>query len=302
MITRSIKKVLKGKPIFEGAGVRLHRVFGHEHAPQFDPFLLFDDFQSKNPEDYLKGFPWHPHRGIETITYVLAGKVEHGDSMGNKGVISSGDVQWMTAGSGVIHQEMPKDPGDGILCGFQLWANLPASHKMMPPRYREVKQEHIPGVDLEGGVKVRVISGTVQGVQGPVKDVVIAPEYLDVTVPQKTDFTYRVQSGHKVLAYVIEGNGYFDQKRDPYSYEREGINYFDFERDALIGSQSMVEFDEGEQLHISAAAEGVRFLLISGNPIREPVAWEGPIVMNSREELRKAFDDLQRGTFIQKKK
>ncbi len=298
MSTRKINRVMKGKPTIEGAGVNLKRVFAHEHAPQFDPFLLFDDFQSKNPEDYIKGFPWHPHRGIETITYVLTGEVEHGDSMGNEGVISSGEVQWMTAGSGVIHQEMPRISGDGTLCGFQLWANLPASHKMIPPRYRGIQQDEIPLVQGKNGVDIRIICGKVNGVQGPVTDVVIDPEYLDVMIPANTDFKYPVKSGHTVMAYVLTGKGFFDPNRDPYSYEIEGENYFDLEREAMIGPQTMVVYDDGEQLHITSGNDGIRFLLMSGKPIGEPVAWQGPIVMNTKEELRTAFEDLKRGTFI----
>lgn len=295
---RRIRKVLKSKPTLEGAGVHLKRVFGYQHVPQLDPFLLLDDFHSNNPDDYIKGFPWHPHRGIETITYVLYGTVEHGDSMGNKGVISSGDVQWMTAGSGIIHQEMPKGREDGLMWGFQLWANLPASHKMMEPRYRDVKQQQIPEVRLDNGVKIRIICGEVNDVKGPVQDIVIDPEYLDVKVPSRTGFTHRVQEGYTVFAYVIEGKGYFEPERDPYGFEVEGKNYFDFKRECIIGSESLVIFEDGADLAISTEDEGVRFLLISGKPIREPVAWYGPIVMNTQEELRIAFEEYQRGTFL----
>lgn len=278
--------------------MHLKRVFGYQHVPQLDPFLLLDDFHSNNPDDYIKGFPWHPHRGIETITYVLYGTVEHGDSMGNKGVISSGDVQWMTAGSGIIHQEMPKGREDGLMWGFQLWANLPASHKMMEPRYRDVKQHQIPEVRLDNGVKIRIICGEVNDVKGPVQDIVIDPEYLDVKVPSRTGFTHRVQEGYTVFAYVIEGKGYFEPERDPYGFEVEGKNYFDFKRECIIGSESLVIFEHGADLAISTEDEGVRFLLISGKPIREPVAWYGPIVMNTQEELRIAFEEYQRGTFL----
>jgi redox-sensitive bicupin YhaK (pirin superfamily) len=295
---RKIEKVLKARPTIEGAGVHLKRAFGNEHVPLLDPFLLLDDFHSNNPAEYLKGFPWHPHRGIETITYVLHGKVEHGDSMGNTGVILPGDVQWMTAGSGIIHQEMPKGGKDSLLWGFQLWANLPASHKMMDPRYRDVKHQQIPELDLDNDVSVKVICGKVKGVEGPVQDIVIDPEYLDVSVPAKTAFSHRTRKGHRVFAYVIEGDGYFEPERDPYSYEVEGRNYFDFQRDCLMEHESLVIFHDGEELNVTAGDEGVRFLLISGKPIREPVAWYGPIVMNTREELRIAFDEYQRGTFI----
>ena len=227
---RRIKKVWKSKPTIEGAGVHLKRAFGYDQVPQLDPFLLLDDFRSDNPDHYLKGFPWHPHRGIETITYVLTGVVEHGDSMGNRGLISSGDVQWMTAGSGIIHQEMPKGDKKRVMSGFQLWANLPASHKMMAPRYRDVKNQQIPEVSLKGGIKAKIICGKLNGVVGPVQDIVTDPEYLDVTVPGGTTFTHPVRRGQNALAYVIEGEGYFDQGRDSYGHEVIGANYFDLKR------------------------------------------------------------------------
>ena len=279
-IIRKIRKVLKSKPTIEGAGVHLKRAFGWPHLPELDPFLLLDDFHSGRPEDYLVGFPWHPHRGIETITYVLEGKVEHGDSMGNKGVISSGDVQWMTAGSGIIHQEMPKGRADGHMWGFQLWANLPASHKMMEPRYRGIEARDIPETRLQGGGTAKVICGEIEGVRGPVRDVVTDPEYLDVSLPPRAGFARRVRRGHTVFAYVIEGSGLFEPAGDPF------------------GSESLVIFDNGDELAVSAGAEGVRFLLVSGAPIGEPVAWWGPIVMNTQEELRVAFDEYERGTFL----
>lgn len=295
---RKIRKVLKSKPTLEGAGVHLKRAFGYQHVPQFDPFLLLDDFHSSNPDDYIRGFPWHPHRGIETITYVLDGTVEHGDSLGNKGVIESGDVQWMTAGSGIIHQEMPKGQADGGMWGFQLWANLPASQKMMKPRYRDVKRRQIPEVRLDNGVAVRIICGEVNGFTGPVQDIVIDPEYLDIAVPPGTGFTHRVEQGYTVFAYVLEGQGYFEPERDPYAYEVESKNYFDFEREGVIGPESLVTFEDGDELTVSTEDEELRFLLISGRPIGEPVAWYGPIVMNTQEELRIAFDEYQRGTFL----
>jgi len=300
--TRKVKRIVKSRSVIEGAGVRLKRAFGFYHVPQLDPFLLLDDFHSDDPDDYLRGFPWHPHRGIETITYVLHGEVEHGDSMGNRGVIRSGDVQWMTAGSGIIHQEMPKGQKDGLMWGFQLWANLPASHKMMDPRYREVKSGQTPETIMEGGAKVRVICGELNGVKGPVRDIVTDPEYLDVRVPPRSKFLHTVKLGHTVLAYVIEGKGYFDQGRNPYAYEVEGANYFDFERNCLIGPESLVMFDDGDQLTFTTADEAVRFLLVSGKPIREPVAWYGPIVMNTQDELRTAFEEYRNGTFIKHKK
>ncbi len=296
--TRRIQKVLKSQPTLEGAGVHLKRAFGYQHAPQLDPFLLLDDFHSNNPADYISGFPWHPHRGIETITYMLHGEVEHGDSMGNRGIISSGDVQWMTAGSGIIHQEMPKGQADGQMWGLQLWANLPASHKMMEPRYRDVKRSQIPELELDTGAKIKIICGEVNGVKGPVQDIVIDPEYLDVTVPAKTAFTHRVREGYTVFAYVIEGNACFEPERDPYGYEVEVGRYFELERECLIQPESLVIFNDSGEMAISTENEGVRFLLISGKPIREPVAWYGPIVMNTQDELRIAFDEYQRGTFL----
>jgi redox-sensitive bicupin YhaK (pirin superfamily) len=299
---RRIRRILKSKPTIEGAGVHLKRAFGNYQVPLLDPFLLLDDFHSNHPDDYIKGFPWHPHRGIETITYMLYGKVEHGDSMGNKGTISSGDVQWMTAGSGIIHQEMPKGQKDGLMWGFQLWANLPASHKMMDPRYRDVKSRQIPEVTLDQAVKVKIICGEVNGVKGPVQDIVIDPEYLDIIVPSKSHFTRSVKKGHTVFAYVIEGKGYFDTGRDSYAYEIEGANYFDFKRDCLMAPETLILFDEGDELAIFAEEKAVRFLLISGRPIAEPVAWYGPIVMNTQEELKIAFEEYQNGTFIKYKK
>ena len=295
---RRIKKVLKSKPTLEGAGVHLKRAFGNEHVPQLDPFLLLDDFHSDVRDDYIKGFPWHPHRGIETITYVLHGKVEHGDSMGNKGVISSGDVQWMTAGSGIIHQEMPKGSKNGLLWGFQLWANLPASHKMMDPRYRGISQSEIPEVTLDNNVRIRIICGEVNRVRGPVQDIVTDPEYFDIAVPKKTSYSFPVRKGYTVFVYVIDGNGYFGHERDPYQFEVEGRNYFDLSRKPAIGPESLVIFGDGDELAVSAENEDLRFLFVSGKPIKEPVAWYGPIVMNTQQELRTAFDEYENGTFL----
>jgi redox-sensitive bicupin YhaK (pirin superfamily) len=296
--TRKIGKVLKSKPTIEGAGVHLKRVFGFREVPLFDPFLLLDDFRSDNPEQYLMGFPWHPHRGIETITYVLNGNVEHGDSMGNKGVISSGDTQWMTAGSGIIHQEMPKGDAEGLMEGFQLWANLPKSRKMMAPRYRDVKSAQVPEVHLPNGAKIKIICGTIDGRQGPVQDIVIDPEYLDVTIPAHAEFIHKTKRGHTVFAYVIEGKGYFCPEKEPFSYEVEGTNYFDMQAEPMIGNGSLVLFGDGDQIAVSTENNPVRFLLISGKPIHEPVAWYGPIVMNTEDELRIAFDEYRDGTFI----
>jgi redox-sensitive bicupin YhaK (pirin superfamily) len=232
---------------------------------------------------------------------MLFGKAEHGDSMGNKGTIHSGDVQWMTAGSGIIHQEMPKGQKDGLMWGFQLWSNLPASHKMMDPRYRDVKSIQIPEVPLAKGVKVKIICGEVDGVQGPVRDIVTDPAYLDVTVPPKTIFEYPVKKGHTVIAYVVDGQGYFDQGRDSYAYEVEGENYFDFKRECLIMPENLILYGDGDKIIISTEDTQVRFLLMSGKPIKEPVAWYGPIVMNTQEELRIAFEEYQKGTFIKHK-
>jgi len=278
---RKIRKTIQSKPTLEGAGVSLKRAFGFYEAPLFDPFLLLDDFRSNNPKDYIKGFPWHPHRGIETITYVLQGKVAHGDSMHNTGVIGPGDVQWMTAGSGIIHQEMPEGDENGHMWGFQLWANLPSSHKMMPPRYRDVKNAQIPEVTLENNVKIRIISGEINGVKGPVQDIIADPEYLDVTIPVETEFNHPTKPGHTVLAYVIAGSATFSE-----------------EKTSLLSNTNLALFEDGAQVTISTKDEPVRFLLLSGKPIREPVAWYGPIVMNTQEELRLAFQEYNNGTFI----
>jgi len=296
--TRSIRKVIKSKPTLEGAGVHLRRAFGRSEVPELDPFLMLDDFRSDDPRFYLKGFPWHPHRGIETITYMLYGRVEHGDSMGNQGIIAGGDVQWMTAGSGIIHQEMPKgDPG-GQMGGFQLWANLPSSQKMMDPRYRGLTEAQIPLVSIGRGVTVRVICGKVAGVQGPITDIITDPEYLDVTVPARTKFSHPTRSGYTVFSYIIEGEGYFCREKGPSPYQREGSNYFDMDGKPSLGNHTLVIFENGEEVMVRTEDEAVRFLLISGKPIGEPVAWYGPIVMNTQEELERAFNEYQNGTFI----
>ena len=297
-MVRRIARVLKSRPTLEGAGVHLKRGFGFQHVPQLDPFLLLDDFHSSRPSDYLAGFPWHPHRGIETITYVLHGDVEHGDSMGNQGIISAGDVQWMTAGSGVIHQEMPKGDARGLMWGFQLWANLPARQKMIAPRYRDVKAATIPEVQRKDGVRIKIICGRVDDVQGPVRDIVIDPEYLDVTVPAGTAFAHRVTAGHTVLAYLFEGEACFDKGQDSFAYAVEGANYFDLKRDCLIKPESVVLYADGDEVLVTTRDQAARFLLISGKPLKEPVAWYGPIVMNTQEELRTAFAEYNNGTFI----
>ncbi len=299
MTIRRIAKVFKSRPTIEGAGVHLKRAFGYSQVPQFDPFLMLDDFHTSNPDEYLAGFPWHPHRGIETITYVLEGLVEHGDSMGNKGVIGAGDVQWMTAGSGIIHQEMPKESPTGTMWGFQFWANLPASQKMMPPRYREVKATDIPEVALENGVKVKVVAGEVAGVQGPVRDIVIDPAMLDITVPSGTVFSHPLPIGHTLFVYVLEGASYFDDCRDAYAYEVVGHGWTDMERRCICEPETVVLFERsGDTVQVTTTEQPVRFLLVSGKPLNEPVAWYGPIVMNTQEELRVAFEEYNNGTFV----
>jgi quercetin 2,3-dioxygenase len=283
MQTRLIKKLFYAKPTLEGAGVHLQRAFGYYEIPQFDPFLLLDDFRNDEPAKYLRGFPWHPHRGIETITYMLSGDVEHSDSLGNKGIISSGDVQWMTAGSGIIHQEMPKGGPDGKMYGFQLWANLPASHKMMPPRYRDIKAADTPEVKLENGVRIKIICGEVNGTKGPVDDIIIDPEYLDISIPAGKGYAHPTKKGYTVFAYVIEGAG------------MTGADH-----ETSVDNHTLVLFEDGEQVSFKTGEEGVRFLLISGKPLHEPIAWGGPIVMNTQEELDLAFEEYRSGRFIKK--
>jgi redox-sensitive bicupin YhaK (pirin superfamily) len=281
MSQRRIATTYHGIPTIEGAGVHLKRAFGYAQVPQFDPFLMLDDFHTANPAEYLAGFPWHPHRGIETITYVLEGLVEHGDSMGNKGVIGAGDVQWMTAGSGIIHQEMPQQSPTGTMWGFQFWANLPASHKMMTPRYQDIKAAEIPVVTVNDGISIKVIAGKVAGVAGPVRDIIIEPEMLDVSMPAGATFTHTLAAGHTAFAYVIAGGGSFDESATRFHPE------------------TVLLYEHvGETITISTGDSGVRFLLVSGKPLGEPVAWRGPIVMNSHEELRQAFEEFNNGTFI----
>jgi redox-sensitive bicupin YhaK (pirin superfamily) len=279
--TRTVKLVLEPKPVIEGAGVHLNRIFGFSEVPKLDPFLLLDDFRSDKPEDYVKGFPWHPHRGIETITYILNGDVEHGDSLGNKGTISSGDVQWMTAGSGIVHQEMPKGDGRGAMHGFQLWANLPASQKMIPPRYRDIKAAHIPEVALPNGVRIKVIAGTVGDHHGPMDDIVIDPEYLDCSMPAGQTYTHTTHPHYTAMLYAIAGKG------------RTG--------ETAVTNGTLVLFGQGDQLTVAASEEGLRFLLLTGKPLNEPVAWGGPIVMNTQEELDTALREYRSGTFIKDK-
>ena len=299
---RKISKVFRSKPTLEGAGVHLRRVFANAEAELFDPFLLLDDFRNTNREKYIKGFPWHPHRGIETITYVLTGDIEHGDSMGNKGVITSGDMQWMTAGSGVVHQEMPQGDARGVMDGFQLWANLPRSNKMIDPRYRDVKAGQVPEVTTKTGARIKVICGTLEGKVGPVRDVVVDPEYLDVTIPAGSDFAHDTPRGHTVFAYVIQGKGIFCGEKNAFAYETRGVNYFDMKNEPYVADGTAVLFSDGDRITVSAQSEPVRFLLISGKPIREPIAWYGPIVMNTYEELKTAFEEFEAGTFIKKRR
>ena len=280
---REIARVVKSRAVVEGAGVYLHRAIGFGPPHQYDPFLLLDDFRSDDPEQYLSGFPWHPHRGMETITYVLAGEVEHRDSLGNQGVIAPGDVQWMSAGSGIVHQEMPRGDARGAMYGFQLWANLPRADKMTPPRYRGITAAEIPAVAAPGGATVKVIAGVVAGVTGPVRDVATKPEYLDVSVPAGKTVTHDTPRGHTVFAYVIGGDGHFDAARA-----------------RLVGDRHLVAFGDGDQVSVTAGDAGVQFLLVSGKPIGEPVAWRGPIVMNTDAELGVAFKELAEGTFIKK--
>lgn len=275
---RAIKAIYKGEPVTEGAGVKLRRVFGYYEAPDFDPFLMFDDFRSDRPEDFKRGFPWHPHRGIETITYVIKGDVEHGDSMGNTGVISSGDVQWMTAGSGIVHQEMPKGDANGSMHGFQLWANLPAAEKMMVPRYRGLTAAQIPPTTLDNGTLIKVIAGQVGDVHGPMDDIVIQPKYLDCLVPSGIGFTHALPGDHTAFIYVIEGGGTVEGQ--------------------AVTNRDLVLFGPGDSLAVKAGPEGIRFLLISGLPLGEPIAWRGPIVMNTKAELDLAFKEYHEGTFI----
>ncbi|HIE66066.1 MAG: pirin family protein [Nitrospira sp.] len=277
---RKIRKILKGQPVIEGAGVHLMRLFGSPETQLLDPFLLLDDFHSSNPDDYMAGFPMHPHRGIETITYMLHGEVAHRDSMGNRGVIQGGDVQWMTAGGGIIHEEMPKR-SEGELWGFQLWANLPASHKMVAPRYQNIKANEIPRVSPNTDVSIKVICGEVGGIKGPVQGTVSCPEYFDVTITPDAVYEHATEKEHTVFAYVIEGEGLFGE-----------------EAPVPILPGNLVLFGQGSGIRVRTVAQPVRFLLVSGQAIREPIAWSGPIVMNTKKELETAFEEYRLGTFL----
>jgi quercetin 2,3-dioxygenase len=299
MSLRPVKRVVQSKPTLEGAGVHLRRAFGFGTTGEFDPFLLFDDFRNEKPEDYLAGFPWHPHRGIETITYVLAGTVDHGDSLGNRGSLGAGDVQWMTAGSGILHQEMPKGDPTGRMHGFQLWANLPSSLKMTKPRYQDVIAADIPEITDDDGTRVRVVCGDFWGKRGPVDGVAADPRYLDIFVPPVVRKRLQVETARNAFAYVFDGSGTFRDASDPRGVLTEQVG------DAAatgarepIGNRSLVVFDRGDEVVVQAGDQGIRFLLVSGQPIEEPVAWYGPIVMNTRQEIQQAISDLQDGTFI----
>jgi redox-sensitive bicupin YhaK (pirin superfamily) len=299
MSIRPIKRIVESQPTMEGAGVKLRRAFGFGNTTDFDPFLLLDDFRNERPEDYRAGFPWHPHRGIETITYVLAGTVEHGDSLGNRGTLGAGDVQWMTAGRGILHQEMPQGDPKGRMHGFQLWANLPASLKMTAPRYQDIPGAEIPEIVDDDGTRVRIICGEFWGKRGPVEGVAADPRYLDISVPPGRRRTFAVEASRQAFAYVFAGSGTFRDASQPFGVltEKEGEG-----GDTLIrertGNRSLVLFDSGDEITVQAGDEGIRFLLVSGKPIEEPVAWYGPIVMNTQAELQQAVAELRNGTFI----
>jgi quercetin 2,3-dioxygenase len=298
MSIRPVKRLSKSRPTMEGAGVHLRRAFGFDNTSDFDPFLLLDDFRNDIPQDYLAGFPWHPHRGIETITYVLAGTVEHGDSMGNHGVIAAGDVQWMTAGRGIIHQEMPKGDQTGRMHGFQLWANLPAALKMTAPRYQEVKAADIPIVTDSDGTQARIICGNFWGKTGPVDGIATEPVYLDVSIPPGMLKSLPVETSHHAFAYVFSGAGKFCNASGPLAVPTEPVGWADTTPPTEADNRSLVLFDSGNQVVVQAGDDGVRFLLVSGKPLGEPVAWYGPIVMNTQEQLQQAFEELREGTFL----
>ena len=297
MSIRSVKRLVKARPTLEGAGVHVRRAFGFGNTSDFDPFLLLDDFRNDIPEDYLAGFPWHPHPGIETVTYVLAGSLEHGDSTGNHGVIEAGEVQWMTAGSGIIHQEMPK--GDaGRMHGFQLWGNLPSSLKMTKPRYQNIKSAEIPEVTDDDGTHVRIICGDFRGTNGPVEAVASDPIYLDVSVPPGRSKRLPIETTRHAFAYVFSGGGSFCNASGPLAVPTEGVGWADIPPPTRADNRSLVLFDRGDEVTVKAGEDGIRFLLVSGKPLEEPVAWYGPVVMNTQEELREAFEDLESGRFL----
>lgn len=301
MSLRPVKSIAQAKPTMEGAGVKLHRAFGFGDTEAFDPFLLFDDFRNDNPQDYLAGFPWHPHRGIETITYVLAGTVEHGDSLGNRGTLGAGDVQWMTAGSGIMHQEMPAGDQQGRMHGFQLWANLPSSLKMTDPRYQDIPGSEVPEVIDDDGTVVRVVVGDFWGKTGPVDGIAASPRYLDISVPPGKKKVLPIETTRHAFAYVFAGSGSFRDSSEPFGVLTErgaDANGEEILVREQTGNRSLVMFDSGDEVVVQAGDEGIRFLLISGEPLKEPVAWYGPIVMNTKAELQQAISDLRNGTFI----
>jgi len=299
MSIRPVKRIVSSKPTIEGAGVHLRRAFGFGDTSEFDPFLLLDDFRNDRPDDYRAGFPWHPHRGIETITYVLAGNVEHRDSLGNRGDLGAGDVQWMTAGRGILHQEMPQGDTQGRMHGFQLWANLPSTHKMTAPRYQDIKAADIPEIVDDDGTRVRIVCGDFWGKRGPVEGVAADPRYLDVWVPPGKRKTLPVEVERHAFAYVFEGSGNFRSASQPFGVLTEKT---DGGNETVVreqtGNRSLVVFDRGDEVTVQAGDQGIRFLLVSGKPIAEPVAWYGPIVMNTQAELQQAFSELRSGTFI----
>ena len=297
MSIRAVKEVHQSRPTLEGAGVHLRRAFGG-HRPELDPFLLFDDFRNDNPDEYLAGFPWHPHRGIETITYVLAGTVEHGDSLGNRGALGGGDVQWMTAGSGIIHQEMPKGDEHGRMHGFQLWANLPSSLKMTTPRYQDVQGKDVPVVTDDDGTSVRIVCGSFWGKTGPVDGIAADPRYLDISVPPGLRKTLAAETTRHAFAYVFAGSGTFRDASEPRAVRTDRVGGVTASSSDEVANRSLVLFDRGDEVTVQAGDQGIRFLLISGKPIEEPVAWYGPIVMNTQEELQQAMADIRHGTFI----
>ena len=298
MSIRPVKRVTESTPTLEGAGVHLRRAFGFGKTSDFDPFLLFDDFRNNKPEDYLAGFPWHPHRGIETITYVLAGTVEHGDSLGNRGAIASGDIQWMTAGSGIIHQEMPKGDTLGRVHGFQLWANLPSALKMTAPRYQEIKSGEVPEITDDDGTHARLVCGEFWGRRGPVTGIAADPTYVDISVPPGRRKTLPIETTRHAFAYVFAGSGSFSNASVPQAVPTESVVGSDDAKPSFVGDRSLILFDRGDEVTVQAGENGIRFLLVSGRPLQEPVAWYGPIVMNTNDQIRDAMHDLEQGTFI----
>lgn len=299
MSIRPVIETRRAEPHIEGAGVHLHRAFGFQDPTEADPFLLFDDFRGDHPREYAAGFPWHPHRGIETITYVLAGTVEHGDSLGNRGLLGPGSLQLMTAGRGILHQEMPQGDAQGRMHGFQLWGNLPRALKMTAPRYQDVPGVELPERHEDDGTSIRVVIGDYRGVKSPVEGIAADPQYLDIFVPAGRRKTFRVETRRRAFAYVFEGAGRFRDAARPEGVllEKEVAGQEVNIRD-LSGNRTLVRFGAGDEVTVTAGPEGVRFLLISGAPIDEPVAWAGPIVMNSQAELEQAFRELRNGTFI----